>query len=489
MSCTTKISLAKSLANSLSARYSYDMYKGIKFGDELGAAKNNSLLNSVSNIKWLLDKASNGCSVPRLCSTSFVKEDEGYVNNVFQPAIPSTYPDLWKGSVWNSNLEKMYSISSTSIAPLVSPNNHTRILFWEWIGNVPTLVFTTGDLFNIENRSQISIQYSPNQKSYYLKGATLVNDVSDPFLIKVSEEFTSVSIVTIAGTKSPGYPFQNGLTEVVDSKNLIYVRRDANNIDYYSLVDLSLVGTIDTTGLYYQAMKYDCKSDSLLLTGGGNSFTGVNKAVIHQVLFTCDSYTTSTVYENTELRNNNSMILSNGKLLVLTSSPNTDTLLPPDKLTFQVWSTCSPMHLKEEYVTDIEMATGGEDFNNLLGLSKDNNGNIFVYCIDANSTPQGRPSILVFNKDYEFQYKQTLVDGADFSVFETTLYPDFNNSFVNPLTGLTLVHSQNQNGIGGISTYFLDYEVYTQIKPTCFCLTDDQVTTLTTKLKAIGKCK
>lgn len=499
MSNCSKISKGKTLAKKLTVKYSNDLYKAIKFGNESGAVKSECLLNKVSNIKWLLDKASDGCSKPKLCSTSFVKEDEGYVNDVLQGVKNTYYTELWKGSIWNSNLEKLYSISSFSpeaYDPVcegilgagneqcwINPSSHTRIRFWEWIDNVPTMVFESEDLFDITDRSQISIQYSALNKSYYLKVATLSGDVSSPTLIKITEDFATISSVTIQGTQSGGYPFQNALTEVVDKKNLIYVRRDANNIDYYSLVDLALIGTIDTTGFFYQAMTYDCKSNSLLLTGGG----AANNALIHQVLFDCNNgtsgYTLTTTYDDANYINNNSMILSSGKLLVLTAN-----LDPNPKLIFQVWSTCDPMHLKEEYVTDIELAISGNNFLNLLGLSKDDNGNIFVYVLDYNSTPQGYTSVIVFNSKYEFQYKQTLNDSPDFGVFEANFYPDFNNSFVDPKTGLTLVHSQNQNGAGGTSTYFLDHEVYSQIKPICLELTDDNVTTLISKLNALSKC-
>lgn len=478
MSCNSKISKGKTLAKKLIAKYSNDLYKAIKFADLEGAEKYEDALNKATNINWLLDKASS-CSKPRLCSTSFSKSDEGYVNDVLIPDQVINFPELWKGSVYNTNQEKLISISSYSNDSLLTPNVHTRLRFWEWVDNEPVMLFETDGLFDIQYRSPISIQYSSSNKAYYIKLATFNGDVSSPTLIKISEDFTIVVATNIQGTKSSGYPFQNALTEVVDKKNLIYVYRDSNYIDAYSLVDLSLVTTLNT-GVPFQAMTYDCKSDSLFLTGGG----ALNNALIHQISFTCDDYTLETVYNSADYINNNSMMLCDGKMLVLTAN-----LEPNPKLIFQVWSTCSPAHLKDQYVTDIELATIGNNFINLNGLAKDNNGNIFVYTLDINSNPVGMPSVLVFNKDYEFQYKQTLTDTSNFNVFDTSFYPDFNNSFIDPKTGLVVIHSQNQNGAGGWSTYFLDYEVYNQIKPTCLELSDDNVSALISKLNSISKCK
>ena len=103
MSCTTSTTIAKNLTKKLSAKYSFERYSRNRFGDKESVEKYDNILNNVSSIKWLLDKNCGCCDQP-LCDFSFEKEDEGYVNDVLQEQVNTRYTELWKGSIWNSNL-------------------------------------------------------------------------------------------------------------------------------------------------------------------------------------------------------------------------------------------------------------------------------------------------------------------------------------------------------------------------------------------------
>jgi hypothetical protein len=259
--------------------------------------------------------------------------------------------------------------------------------------------------------------------------------------------------------------------EVVDSLNFIFIKRDADNLDVHSLVDMSLIKTITTTGFLYQKMTWSECECNLILTGGGDGANGVIHVVDHVALTVTNKLNTAS------FKNNTSIITNDGKLLVLTRDENTF------EMVFQKWSTCDDMMLLDTVTTGISMGAAIPEFATIHSLIEDADGNILVTYIPFG----GNVTLAVFDKDLNLKFVRDLGFGNTGSYIANS----WTNTNINSVGTNLIIHDINKNGVGGITSYYLDYDSKSleRIKPKCVELTDAEINNLVNKLNGIPKIK
>ena len=496
MSCDNKIDSFFSKSKGLLADLSYGLYKEITFGNTSKAQEYEKHIQDIESISWLLERherSTCSCSpISCLCSgaasdASFSSEE--FINGTLDQNGQQPYlVELWKGVLKNTKSGKLISLSSRALdeydpacelingdrSPLcrLNPGTHKSLRFWEWEGNVPTMVFDTGEIFNgIQNFDVVSFYYSSLHDSYYIRVEDLVDG---SLLFKISSDFTDVQKVVVGTNPSPqGASPQYVLMEVIDSLNYVLVNDEPNqNILVYSLADLTLIKTIDRTGVFFQKMTWDESECNLFLTGrADNDPAEVNLLDINSGVIT-------NKLTDSALRNNTSIITSDGNLLVL----NYDTTGFLNEMVFQKFNTCDDGELIETINTGINLSIGVAEFIVIHSLLEDKDGNIIVtYLLQGGNT-----EISVFDKDFNLKFTRDL----DWGVFGANLPNSWTNTNILD-DGTLIIHEPQQNGVGGTETYYLDYntEALEVLNPGCVVLTDDEVCSLINKLNGIPSIK
>jgi len=493
MSCNSKIDSFFSKAKKLKAGLSYAVYKELLFGNTEKAEKYEKSLQDIKSLSWLLTKHEySTCDCDKhdcLCagaSSDVVFNEEEFITGVLDVNGPgTTYPELWKGTLFNPKKGNLISVSSRALEVYdaaceavlgvenpqcrLSPNTHRTLRFWEWNDKVPTLLFDTGLLFDgIQGFEVVSFYYSELHDSYYLKINSDTATLTGPIVVKVSGSFSSVQVFDVGGinVSSSSAP-DPVLMEVADSLNYIFIKRDADNIDVHSLVDMVLIKTITTTGFPYQKMTWNDCECNLILTGGGNSGNAVIHVVDH-ILGTVTNKLDTNLYKN-----NTSIITNNGELLVLTRDENTS------EMVFQKWSSCDDMELLETINTGISMGAVSPEFQTIHSLIEDDQGNIYVTYIPTG----GSTTLAVFDSSFVLKFTRDLGFGS----LGGSLPNSWTNSNINNSDSNAIVHNVNENGTGGLTSYYLDYDVKSlvRIKPKCIELTSEEISIVTNKLNAI----
>jgi len=222
--------------------------------------------------------------------------------------------------------------------------------------------------------------------------------------------------------------------EVVDDLNYLLVKIDNDLLEVRSLIDLSLLKTITTTGFPYQKMTWNECECSLFLTGnlGGN-------AQVHTLDLKTDTLTNH--YDSVDYSNNNSIIDKDGNLLIFTVDKSGSS---PFSVYVQKWSACGTPQLLETVDTGIEMLF--VDFGNLLGIMEDDYGNIHLTYAD----PVLGSTLSVLNSNYQEVYTKTLYDPSsnifEYGVFSSNIAPSWTNTGLDLGTAYVYAHSHNQNG-------------------------------------------
>jgi len=497
MSCDSKIDSFHSKSKGLLADLSYGLYKEVNFGNTKRANEYARDIQNIESISWLLDKhekSTCGCApVSCLCTGASSNPSfgsESFVSNTLDVnGPPTTNVELWKGILYNNKTKQLISVSSRALDVYdpaceiingtraavcrLNATTHKSLRFWSWEGNVPTLLFDTEEIFDgIQEFELVSFYYSELHNSYFLKTNSDAGSVTGPIVIKVSADFSSVVVYNAGGvnviTASDPSPV---LMEVVDSLNFIFIKRDANNLDVHSLVDMSLIKTITTTGFPYQKMTWSECECNLILTGGGDSANGVIHVVDHTAL------TVTNKLDTALYKNNTSIVTSGGKLLVLSRDENTF------EMVFQKWNTCDDMTLLESVNTGVLMGAGTPGFQAIHSFIEDADGSILVTYLTA----VGSVALSVFDKDFNLKFTKDLGFGS----LGANIPNSWTNTNINFAGTNLIIHDINQNGVGGVTSYYLDYSVDSLeiVNPTCVVLTDEEICSLVNKLDGIKKVK
>jgi len=475
MSCDSKIDSFFSKAKKLTAGLSYGMYKEIQFGNTEKVERLEKSLRDIKSISWLLKKHEDSvCDCNKhdcLCSgatSNWEVESEEIVDGVIGSINGSFYSDLWKGITFNSKLGKNVSLSTFGDGLSFT---HTGIRIYSWEKNVPTLIYEEDGVVDIDQGSHVSFYYSELHDSYYIKAGTHNNDTMVPTVIKVAGSFgLTLSVALGAKGNLPTDP----VMEVSDELNLLFVRVDANTIEAISLVDLVSFKTITTTGFPYQKMTWNKCDCNLVLTGNA-----AGDAQIHYV--DPETGLVTNKLSDVSLSNNTSIVTNDGHVLVLTTGKP----FPNNIIQFQKWTGCDDGVLVEFINTGILMGAAAADFENILTLNEDKDGNIYVtYVSDTGVT-----TLSVFDKDFVLKYTKPLpaTVGSNFGVFGTNLVPNWTNSNINPEETSILTLPHNKNGVGGDGSYYVDYKIslLERIKPQCVVLTDEEVSSLVNKINSV----
>jgi hypothetical protein len=479
MSCDGKINSFFSKAQSFKADISYAMYKELQFGNTEKAAKYEKNLQDIKSISWLLKKheysACNCNPSSCLCSgaaSDWNVEGEELLDDVLSNPNAPIFSNLWKGVTYNSKLGKNVSLVTFSDGLSFT---HTGIKIYSWEKNVPTLIYEEDNVLDIFQGSYVSFYYSELHDSYYLKAGTSTGDTMLPAVFKVPGAFNGPTLALAIGAKS-NLP-TDAIMEVADSLNLLFIRVDANTIEAVSLVDLLSFKTITTTGFPYQKMTWHSGECNLILTGNNNG-----SALIHYV--DVNAGTVTNKLTDPALSNNTSVVMNDGHLLVLTTSQ----IPPGNTIQFQKWTACCDGVLVESIDTGIFMGALTADFDNILTLAEDKDGNIYVTYVSG--TLSGSvTSLSVFNKDFVLKYTKQLpaTAGDNFGLQSEKFVPNWTNNNINPAETSILLLPNHRNGVGGDGSYFLDYKIadLVRIKPKCVELTKEEVNFMVNKLTAM----
>ncbi len=492
MSCTTcddKITGFFTKAKELNACLGYNLTQAICVGNKPKAICAERDLENIRSMSWLLSKHQAGLEEMCLCggadsNVRFVSEE--FVNNTLDVnGPPTTNVELWKGVLLNSKSNELISVSSRALDVYdpaceaifgtenalcrLNPTTHKSLRFWSWDDNVPTLLFDTGEIFDgIQEFELVSFYYSELHDSYYLKVNSDAGAITGPILIRVSSDFTSVNVVGLNGVNVPTAANPDPvLMEIADGLNYIFIKRDADNLDVYSLADMTFVKTIVTTGFPYQKMTWDSCECNLILTGGGDNGNAVVHVVDHITGVVTNKYNTAL------FKNNTSIIKNDGKLLVLTRDESTFTMV------LEEWNTCDNMTMVNSVNTGILMGAGVPEFATIHSLIEDEEGNLYITYIPSGGTA----SLAVFDKDFNLKFTRSLGWGP----FGSNLPNSWTNSNINFTSTNLIVHEINQNGVGGTVSYYLDYDLDSleNPRPKCISLTDEEICDMVEKINRI----
>ena len=492
MSCNGKISSFYSKANKLKAGLSYAIYKELQFGNTEKAEKYEKSLQDIKSLSWLLDRHEYStcdcnkydCLCPGAASDPTFKSEEFITNTLDQNGQAPDLVELWKGVLKNEKSGKLISLSSRALdlynpaceiingvgSPLcrLDPNIHKSLRFWEWNGNVPTMVFDTGQIFTgISAATVVSFYYSELHDSYYVR---VEDQIDGSLLFKFSSDFSITQKIVLPMAPNPIVSVPRFvLAEVIDSLNYLVVNDEVNqNILVYSLVDLTLIKTISRTGVFFQKMTWADCSCTLFLTGRNDG----NPAEVHGL--NVATGVISSVFIDVNYRNNTSILNNAGELVVL----NYSTAGGNNELVFNVFSACSNPSLLNSVNTGINLYNGGNVFSVIHSMLEDSKGNIILTYI-----PQGgTTTVSVFDKDFNLKFTRVLGWG--------TSGTSVSNSWTNTNIledGTLVIHQPQDGGVGGSVSYYLEYESKSleRIKPQCIVLTDEEISIVTNKLNAV----
>jgi hypothetical protein len=495
MGCSSKIDSFFSKARKLNAGLSYAVYKELQFGNTEEAEKYEKSLQDIKSISWLLKKHEystcdcnkHDCLCPGAASNPTYNLEEFISDTLDVNGPPTTFPELWKGVLYNKKSKQVISVSSRSLDVYdsacelalgsenpqcrLNPNTHKSLRFWSWEDNVPTLLFDTGEVFDgIAAFELVSFYYSELHDSYYLKVNSDSGATTGPVLIKVNSSFSSVQVFGLNGVNvSTANDPSPVLMELSDSLNYIFIKRDDDNIDVHSLVDLTVIKTIDTTGFPYQKMTWNDCDCNLILTGSGDA----GDAVIHVVDHIAGTVTNK--LNSSSYKNNTSIITNDGNLLVLTRDESTFTMA------FQKWTACDDMKLISTVNTGLLMGAANPGFITIHSLIEDKDGNIFVVYL-----PLGQNvTLAVFDKDLNLKFQRDL--GVDFGSLGDQIPNSWTNDNINNSQTNLIIHNISKNGVGGLTSYYLDYDSKSleRIKPKCIELTSEEISVLVNKINYI----
>lgn len=477
MCLTDQIKSFNCKASDLHCDLTYAYYKEIQFGNMVKAAEYEKSIQDIKSIKWLLNTA-NGCSCSMaLCGNAagdWTFDSEQIILDTLSSGTPPDYNETWKGNLYNPKRDSVISLSTYT--PIAGPNNHTGIRLYEWKNGVATKIYELDGILDASAGTYTSFYYSASQNAYYLKAGNRNSDVMSPTVFKIHGDLTTAPISRVIGAR--GNTPSDTVMEVVEELNLLLVRIDSDSIEAISLVDLSSVKTISTTGFPYQKMTWNKNECNLFLTGQGSG----GNAVMH--LVDIAQGTIVNHLDDSSLRNNTSLITKSGQLLIMTTDP----VFPNNTLQFQRWNTCNTPTLLETIDTGLDLAIF-PDFFNLMTLSEDKNGNIYVTYI-SDPSAGAVTSLTVFDKNFNIKYTKNITPiGLDFGIFSANFAPSWTNTPIVNSDGSIYIHSSNQNGSGGEATYYLDYtnKNLQQVTSPCVELTEDEVCSLINKLNGIPK--